>query len=461
MSFKKLVVIFSSILFLALPSTALEGKNGPCGGQKIATPSHFTYSSLNPASATFAGLSGSQLATFDVTPPGGGTVFTTCNPTDTANIFVRDITQIGDANGNPLSSTVDITSTNPTLASQIAAAFSFSPNPATFTPGVPVTINVTIANPGVDPSAYGVYDVNIAAKDETPGSAGIGVASGSDFILHLIAAVCSDSVKPTVTITEPTSDQILGMIPVEVTANDPSANCGTGVASLSATVSSSGGAVSGLLLLDSSTNTGTFDQSFTVPAGTTVKGDATFTPTGGSGTGGTDGGTPFSALALGGIGNYTINAEAKDVIGNIGTATQNFNVTYDLSFNSSPGNAEGKINIKFTVKRSNIPPNDGAFMVDETVAVALRTASSASSSGPGDASTYGSLVHYFGCGDVKTQVQIKTSSGVSSCPTATAETYETHYDSGLTSGTAYYADVWFKDVDNVWRLEGTQAYTAP
>jgi len=38
MSLKKLVVIFSSILFLALASTALEGKNGPCGGQTIATP---------------------------------------------------------------------------------------------------------------------------------------------------------------------------------------------------------------------------------------------------------------------------------------------------------------------------------------------------------------------------------------------------------------------------------------
>jgi len=122
--------------------------------------------------------------------------FATCNSTDTANIFVRDITQIGDANGNPLDSPIDITSTNPALASQIAAAFGFSPNPVTFNPGeAPVTIMVTISNPGVDPSAYGVYDVNLAAKDQTPGSAGIGVASGSDFILHLIAPTnsCTDT----------------------------------------------------------------------------------------------------------------------------------------------------------------------------------------------------------------------------------------------------------------------------
>jgi hypothetical protein len=444
MSPKKLVVIFSSIIFLALASTALEGKNGPCGGQTIATPSRFTYSAPTPASVTFMGMSGSSSATFTVTPPSGGAVFATCNSTDTANIFVRDITQTGDANGNPLDSPIDITSTNPALASQIAAAFSFSPNPVIFTPGeAPVTITVAISNPGVDPSAYGVFDINFAAKDVTPGSAGIGVASGSDFVLHLIAPTntCDDTTKPDVTITEPAGDQLLGVIPVEVTANDPDIpqGCGTRVASMSADVESalyvSSNGMMGFhqLLLDSATNTGTFDHSFTVPAGITVTGDANFTPKGGSGTNGTVSGTFFKS----------------------------FSVTYDVSFSQSQnvgsgGNPATKSNIhlKFTVNRSNVSPNDGAFMVDETVAVALRTATNAGSD-PTD-STY-SFVNYFGCGAIGSNVQIVTSTG-SPCATGT-NVYQTDF-SGIAINT-YYADVWFKDVDGTWRLEGGSGAMAP
>jgi hypothetical protein len=418
------------------------------------------------------GMSGSSSATFTVTPPSGGAVFATCNSTDTANIFVRDITQTGDANGNPLDSPIDITSTNPALASQIAAAFSFSPNPVIFTPGeAPVTITVAISNPGVDPSAYGVFDINFAAKDVTPGSAGIGVASGSDFVLHLIAPTntCDDTTKPDVTITEPAGDQLLGVIPVEVTANDPDVpqGCGTGVASMSADVESalyvSSNGMMGFhqLLLDSATNTGTFDHSFTVPAGITVTGDANFTPTGGSGTNGTVSGTFFAASALSGIGSYTINAQATDGANNVGTAIKSFSVTYDVSFSQSQnvgsgGNPATKSNIhlKFTVNRSNVSPNDGAFMVDETVAVALRTATNAGSD-PTD-STY-SFVNYFGCGAIGSNVQIVTSTG-SPCATGT-NVYQTDF-SGIAINT-YYADVWFKDVDGTWRLEGGSGAMAP
>jgi hypothetical protein len=471
MSFKKLVLVLSSILFLVIGSATLQGKNGPCGGQTIATPSHFTYSAPNPSSATLAGSTGSASVTFTVTPPSGGAVFTTCNATDTANIFVRDITQTGDANGNPLTSPVDITSTNPSLASQIAAAFSFSPNPVTFTPGeAPVTITVMINNPGVDPSAYGVYDINFAAKDQTPGSAGIGVASGSDFILRLIAATCSgDVTKPGVTITSPTGDQVLGVIPVEFTAKDPDmpTGCGTGVVSMSAEVESalyeSSSHASGFheLLIDSSTNTGTISPGLPVAAGVTVTADTNFTPEGGSGTDGTESGTFFTSSAFSGIGNYTFEVKATDGAGNTGTASKNFYVAYNVDFtteqNVSTGGSSPKSNVhlKFTVNRSGTI-SDGAFMVDETVAVALRTGTSPGSD-PTD-STY-SLVHYFGCGAVGSNVQIITGTGVSTCGTSTTDTYQTDF-SNITVNT-YYADVWFKDVDGTWRLEGTSGAMAP
>lgn len=463
-----LVAFAVALLFGGASGTAWADGNGPCGGQTIATPSHFTYSAPAPASATLAGASGSASTSFTVTPPTGGTVFSTCNSLDTADIIVRDITQIADASGNALATPVDVTSANPMLASQIAAAFSFSPNPAMFSVGVPITIDVTIANPGVDPSAYGVYDINFAAKDETPGSSGIGVAAGSDFILHLIAPTCIDTTAPTVTITSPTSDQVLGVIPVEMTANDPDVptGCGTGVVSISASVasalyvSSSGASGFHQPLIDSATNLGTVTPSLPVAAGVTVTGSANFTPEGGSGQDGTDAGWPFTSSLFSGIGNYTLSAQATDGTGQVGSATRNFYVTYDVEFTQlqnigSGGNPKTKSNLhlKFSAKRSGTI-SDGAFMADETVAVAVRTGTNPG--GDPTSSSYTS-VHYYGCGAVGSNVQIVGLSSAA-CSSGT-DTFQTNF-SGIPINT-YYADVWFKDVDGTWRLEGSSGAMAP
>src|SRR6185437_14473500 len=136
----------------------------------------------------------------------------------------------------------------------------------------------------------------------------------------------------------PSGNLVLGVIPVQVTANDPAP--GSGVASITATVSSAGGLV---------TNAPACSQTYSGnTAGTAVTCNGSFTPIAG-GVGDSTG--PFTASNPSGIGNYTLNAQAADNAGNIGYNSQPFSVNYDLSDLAAiasggctkPGNCTGMV----------------------------------------------------------------------------------------------------------------------
>ena len=292
-----------------------------------------------------------------------------CSPTAFATISALEISKVGDATGNLL---VEPISPVPYLVRQaIAGAFSLSPSSNTFSVGATITVNVVVSNPNLNPSDYGDYEIKLAAK--APGS-GIGVGNGPLFFLSLRALTATDTTPPVVSVTKPSGDEILGVIGVEVTAFDPDGPVASGLASISASVSSAGGTVSGLPISLA------FNPSLPQPAGVVVTGTGSFTPTGGA-PGSTEGTTDAAAFTSGsrsGIGSYTINAQASDVAGNIGYGSKSFNVKYDVAFTgqSVPGGCNaGNLNpcagqFKFTVRRSNVT-SDGAFMFDHTVVVKL------------------------------------------------------------------------------------------
>lgn len=417
MKSKTLTAFLVLALVLGLAGVSVAAKQ-----DKYAT-GPFTYDPANCGEATFLGGAGSPVITsFTIYAPSGGTKFPSAE-TAPASIRVFGIEKVKDANGNDLLTPEDIPLDSP-LGKQIATAFDLSPTTNTFSPGGFVKVSVTVANPGVSESDYGTYVV--VMKAQSPGS-GVGVGSGSRFTLTLKAMTMTDNTPPAVTINSPTdgSSHILGPIAVSITAKDPAP--GSGVASITAKVSSAGGAVSDLDI---------FKISFSpvVPAGTDAVGTGTFTPSGGTGTAGTTLALAFTDANPSGIGSYILTATAEDAAFNTSSpVTAGFQVKYDVHFTQAdaqiPGGQplKGTGRFKFSVKRS-----DGTFMYDKTVMVKLVRIS--------DSNVIAS--HTYGTEDIKDVVQITTD-----------PIYQTHFrkedifSSPLPEQTQYRAEVWFMDVD--------------
>ena len=199
-----------------------------------------------------------------------------CSGTADATIRALEVSKVGDANGDPIEP-VELDPSSG-LGLQITNAFLLSPDSHTFNladnDSMTVTVAVGVNNPNVGENDYGDYEVKLAAKAP---EFGIGVGNGLNFFLRLRALTATDTTPPVVSVTKPTGDEILGVIPIEVQAYDPDTlPIATGLASMSATVSSAGGTVSNLpilLTLDSSlavgpgiTVTGTVTQRITLPA---------------------------------------------------------------------------------------------------------------------------------------------------------------------------------------------------
>jgi hypothetical protein len=310
--------------FVAVPLTSAEAQGRK--GVKAAT-GPFTYDPASGGPTTFLGNTGSATSDFQLCPPGGGTIFPAGNPTADAEIRVFGVQQVGDADGNPLAVPEPI-ALDSTLGTQIAGAFDITPTAATVYPGYCFDIEIEINNPGVGPLDYGDYEVTI--KAQAIGS-GIGVGSGFRYVLKLRPAPANDTTAPDVTIDTPanSSTHILGVIPVQITANDPAP--GTGVLSMSATISSAGGTVSNFGI--------TFDTNTAPqPAGSDAVATGSFTPTGGTGTDGTTLTGAFTSAARSGIGTYTLTAEAIDGASNTGNASSTFQVKYDVQFTTQTGN---------------------------------------------------------------------------------------------------------------------------
>ena len=443
MRFKNFVVLIS--LLAAATSPVFAQKK--CGGAGIAN-GPFSYTANGVASATYTGPGGGALKTgFTVLAPNAsGTIVVfpgegqnPCLGEADATIGVMEITQVGDSAGNPLTTEM-IISPSDALYNTIASAFAVSPSANTFTPGSSVNVNVTVSDPIADGfSAYGVYLVKIASQ--APG-AGIGVGPGFEFTLTLLAPAVgctNDTTPPIVAIIHPaTGDEAtnlgvtsmtLGNIAVEVQAYDPLSGGGcpsTGLQSLTVSVSSAGGTVSGLDIPL------TLDPGLAQPAGVVVTGKGTFTPTGGSGSQGTTDVLAFTGSAWSGIGTYTLTATATDVAGNSAMATFTFPVTYFVSFTMDNGSGCGSANAKcmatyhFAANRSGTA-SDGAFMFDHSVDVQLYHSATLVAD------------HSYGTGSINSYVQLNT--GVPD--------YETKFE--LPAGTkgtgTYSANVYFTDVD--------------
>jgi len=385
----------------------------------------FTYEPAVAGSATFLGASGGPdyAADYWVTAPAGGAIFPSGGLTALAEIRVFGIEKVADADGVPLTEPMKIP-LDSDLGMQIAGAFWLDPWSYEFAPGDSIPCDVLVSNPLVDSWAYGHYVVTM--KAQAIGS-GIGVGSGARFHLNLLAATDTDTTPPTVTIDDPadSSTKILGNIDVRIRANDPAP--GSGVASMSATISSAGGTVNNeaLELADDAPQ----------PAGSDATATGTYTPTGGSGLAGTTEAGAFAGASRSGIGTYTISATATDADGNVGVASSTFQVKYSVEFlvqagsinTGNPGNSNG--HFKFTANRSATP--SGVFIYDKTVVVELRKSSD------------DSLVatHVFG----------SLAGGANSNVVFTADpAYETRFrrgDIGASGSDTYYGRLLFVDVD--------------
>ena len=382
MKSKWVLMIIGAVFMLTITTTGALAA-GKCDGADIAN-GPFLYTALGVTQATFNGSGGAPVSTnFNITAPsvdsrqqselpdlfpGEGQL--PCTATAFATISALEIQKVGDADGYPIDP-VEIDPSS-TLGLSIAGAFALTPNSNTFGIGETASIAVEVSNPNLSDSDYGDYDIKLAAQ--APGY-GIGVGSGLHFSLSLRGSTTTDTTPPVVTVIKPASDEILGVIPVEIQAYDPVTLPASGLAAMSATVSSAGGAVSNLSIPLS------LNQTLLVTAGVTVTGTGSFTPAGGAagpGLGTTDT-QAFTSSARSGIGSYTINAQAQDGAGNTGYGSKSFKVNYDVTFTtaispnpncSSGGNGNCAGHFKFNVNRSNVT-SDGAFMYDHTVVVKL------------------------------------------------------------------------------------------
>jgi hypothetical protein len=389
----------------------------------------FAYDPPIAGSTTFLGEAGGPVTGgFRICAPGGGDTFPTGKSSATADIRVFGIEQVGEADGNPLADPIKVP-LDSSLGISIDTAFSLDPDSYTFQPGNCVDVDVMVNNPMVDDTDYGDYVVTIKAQavdDQQPRGSGIGVGSGSRYHLSLRGATVTDTIPPIVTINSPSGDNILGVISVEITANDPVP--GTGVETMSATVSSAGGAVSdeAIALTDNAPQ----------PAGSPATATGTFIPTGGTGSEGTTLASAFTSTSRSGIGTYTLTAEATDGAGNIGKKTSTFQVKYDVAFTQADqiggNNANSTGRFAFTVKRSALT-SDGASMYDRTVVVKLvRTSDNTVVA-----------THVYGTGDIKAYVQIDATDPAN-------PVYQTRFkrgDIGASASNTYKARVFFLDVD--------------
>ena len=280
--------VFSGvIIFLTIANPASAVGAARCDGTDIAN-GPFIYTSLGVVQAAFSGIDGSPVnMSFNVEAPGPKTdtsapnVFpgqgaqNECAETANAELGVLEIERVADASGNPLdqNEAVDLESS---LGQNIVAAFTVQPTAWNgFLPGASNMVDVTVRNPSASPADYGGYAIKLAAKAD---GYGIGVGPGVLFFLVLAAPTLIDTTPPVVSVTKPADDEILGVIGVEVQGYDPDDSAAaTGLASLTAHVSSVSGTVSGLAidLIP--------DKLLTADPGVTVTATGSFTPTGGSG----------------------------------------------------------------------------------------------------------------------------------------------------------------------------------
>jgi hypothetical protein len=457
MNGRKSLTLGLGLAFCLASGSAFAQGGGPqkCGGADIAN-GPFIYSTPSITQTTFNGTGGSSISTsFSITAPSkegkndpdvidvfpGEGNDQVCSPTADATISALEISKVGDATGTPLDVPISL---NPFLGvgRAIANAFGLTPHNYTFGIGETITVNVVVSNPNLNSIDYGDYDIKLAAK--APGY-GIGVGDGPHFFLSLRAASATDTTPPVVSVTKPSGDEVLGVIGVEITAFDPTGPVASGLASISASVSSTGGMVSELISL-------ALDQPLAQPAGVVVTGTGSFTPTGGApgSTAGTTDEAAFTSASRSGIGSYTINAQASDVAGNLGDGSKSFNVKYDVAFtDQSVPNGCNASNLnpcagrfKFTVRRSNVT-SDGAFMFDHTVVVKLVRSDNTIAA-----------THVFGTASINDVVQIDS----------TKKVYQTtfrHSDlPGNPGFVSYNLQVYFLDVDGNEMLHATSSSLA-
>lgn len=444
MSFKRFLEVFGSILLLvaalfvgatrvAFGSTD-SGDSNKCSsidgtaytGLVDLANGQFGFSvTAGTTSATFNGSGGTSSFSFTVTAPNAAdadsdpVVFSgesqnssQCTTKASATIGVLEITQVADANGNPES--VDITSSNP-LYSVIASSFSITPGTNIFSPGSSVSVGVMVTNPNVAAIYYGEYDVKIAAQ--APG-AGIGVGPGIEFDLTLGAPSVSSSCSITFTpaIGDANSNVVLGPVGFTVSASDT----GSVLTSLTASISSAGGAVSSVGI--SLTVVPSLPAANVTATGTYTPADGATTLT-----------SAFTSSSLSGIGTYTITVDGADEAGATCSKTDTFHVNYNVSNTRSfvPGGCSSSktsscaAQMGFTATRS-----DGTFMFDETVEMELLNSSSTVLA-----------TRSYGTGGIGSYVQIN------SMTPAPYFQYDSDFDGGSLTYGPYSFQLLFKDVD--------------
>jgi hypothetical protein len=413
----------------------------------------FDYTGTTLSDVSFSGTGGAQQSAGTLKVCAGdnqSTVFPadshdgTEQPTAVATFSVFDITQVEDASGNLINVDIPLGSAD---GARIVNAVTIDPNTWTFYADgthCPSTSTVTVNNPNLPD--YGQYQITVKAQAI---GTGIGTGPGGTFKLTATPSSCLDTTAPNVTINTPLngSAPLLGAIPVSITANDPDTpiGCGTGVVSITSTVSSAGGIINN--------QTVQLTTDVPKPAGVDAHGTGNFTPIDGA-AGGLASGSPTPGLfnvnpIPSGIGRYTLKAFATDGAGNVGEADAGLTVNYNVVFSMATGNivsghpANSSAKFVFTANRAGSPSSDGAFMEDQSVTLVLQPCGGGDPINP-------VAQHVYGTGDVKDVVQFDPTTGA----------YQTHFvrsDIGASSSASYQAEVYFMDVDNVLIKEKTSS----
>ena len=220
MSQRVLALVGAIAIALLYPVVPVWAAPDPsCRGGVIAN-GPFSYSPADLGAHTFVGTDATAAAaSFTITAPGeaGDTVFPAqsggpCQESASAEIRVFGIEKVADGDGNMLGETVDVPIESP-LGLQIAAAFFLDPSSHLFGIGETLAVSVGISNPLVGAGDFGDYVVTLKAQAI---GAGIGVGSGTRYMLGLRAPAVTDTVPPTVTINKPSGDEVLGPVAIEI-----------------------------------------------------------------------------------------------------------------------------------------------------------------------------------------------------------------------------------------------------